>query len=73
MEAIMCLNVSYSISLHSNVIAKSHWKVLGELLYHHEYWIPSGTPSCFPVVALCYGDLVALAQQDWPFCVLQVM
>jgi hypothetical protein len=29
-------------------------------------WILIGTPSSFPVVALCHGDPAALSQQDWP-------
>jgi len=34
-------------------------------LLHYQYWILSGTPLGYPVVALCCGDPAALHLQGW--------
>ena len=33
------------------------------LLLHYQYWILTGTPLGYPVVALCHGDPAALDLQ----------
>jgi hypothetical protein len=38
------------------------------LLWHHQYWILTGTSPSYPVVSLCHGHPGVL---DWPFHVLQ--
>lgn len=41
-----------------------HTSLLGLVLSHHQYWILSGTPLGYSVVALCHGDPPALDLQD---------
>ena len=36
-----------------------------------QYWIVTGTPLRYPVVALCHGDPVALDLQGWLLRMLQ--
>jgi hypothetical protein len=77
-EAAVYHSASHSTSLCPHILTCKNslqWVIglIGALwvLWHHQYWVLTGTPPSYPVVALCHGDPAALEQQDWPFHVLQ--
>jgi hypothetical protein len=66
-KILLCHSVSHSIALCPHIFAckcSLPWViglVLGRwLLLHHQYWILTGTPLRYPVVALCLKDPVVL-------------
>jgi hypothetical protein len=72
-KALVCHSVSHSIFLCPHIVTCKYslqW-VTGLvqglwLLWHHQYWIFTGTPPRY-LVFLCHGDSAALGQQGWPF------
>jgi len=70
MEAVICYNVSHSISLWPYIITCNEslvWLEISGFCDAIKYWILIETPSGYDVVALPHGDPTALDQRDWCF------